>query len=362
MIALVLGGPALRGVLHHRGRDEFAADLRLVTWPLRLLAAAALTRIALRFFAPDAWSETLDWALPVLALLAIAAAAWVVVRSMQVIERVIFRRLRIDVADNLRARSRRTQIQLVKRVADVFVWTTAVVVGLFTLEPVREMGPGLVAYAGIIGVVLGLALRAPLENLIAGLIVAATEPVRIDDVVVVEGEWGNVEEIALSHVVVKLWDERRLVVPTSYFLSQPFQNWTRHGAAVVGTVIVRADHGVDVERVRAEFERLVARSPHWDGRVRVLQVTGHDVQGVELRGLMSARNAGSSWDLRCEVREQLMACIQQQDAVPRARLQDVTDSRWSDPVPSEAEMPSDPGRTPTVRLHPEEYAQNPSGA
>lgn len=156
----------------------------------------------------------------------------------------------------------------------------------------------------------------------AGLIVAATEPIRIDDVVVVEGEWGNIEEINLAHVAVRLWDDRRLVVPTSYFLSQPFENWTRHGAAVLGTVVLHADHGVDVPEMRRHFEEAVRASRRWDGRTCVLQVTGMDARSVELRGLVSASNAGAAWDLRCEVREAMLDRLARPGAVPRLRIED----------------------------------------
>jgi small-conductance mechanosensitive channel len=236
-----------------------------------------------------------------------------------VAKRVVFRRLRIDVADNLRARSRRTQLQLIKRVTDVFVWGTTVVVGLLTLEPVRQLGPALLAYAGIIGVVLGLAMREPIENLVAGLIVAVTEPVRIDDVVVVEGEWGNIEEINLTHAVVRIWDRRRLVLPTSYFLSESFENWTRHGTSVLGTVFMHVDLGVDIDAVRRELGRIVAASPHWDRQDWGLQVTDLGEYSVQLRAVVSAANASDAWDLRCEIREALLPLLHDPRAVPRLR-------------------------------------------
>jgi len=260
-----------------------------------------------------------DVAAPLLTLVSVGSGGWVVVRVGEVVKRAVFRRLRIDVADNLRARSRRTQLQLIKRVADVFVWATTVVVGLLTLEPVRELGPALLAYAGIIGVVLGLAMREPIENLVAGLIVAVTEPVRIDDVVVVEGEWGNIEEINLTHAVVRIWDRRRLVLPTSYFLSESFENWTRHGTSVLGTVYLHVDLGVDVDEVRAELGRIVESSPHWDGQDWGLQVTDLGEYSVQLRAVVSAANAGNAWDLRCEIREGLMPMLHDPRAVPRLR-------------------------------------------
>jgi small-conductance mechanosensitive channel len=318
---VVVAGPVLRFALRRRGRGAFADDLGALTWPVRALAATVVVRAALG----GSWaqgSEWVDWAAPTATLLVIAAAAWVVTRALEVLKLVTFRRLRIDVANNQRARSRRTQLQLVLRVAGVFVWTTAVVIGLLTFEPVRDLGPALVAYAGIIGVVLGLALRAPLENLVSGIIVAVSEPIRIEDVVVVEGEWGNVEDIDLTHVVVRLWDKRRLVLPTSYFVNEPFQNWTRHGATVVGSVTLSVDFEVPVDEVRHEFERLVNASSLWDGDVCTLQVVDMAEQAVQLRGIASARTAGDAWDLRCAVREGLLAYLQHdRHGLPRVRTQ-----------------------------------------
>ncbi|CAN5695339.1 hypothetical protein BH10ACT3_BH10ACT3_13620 [soil metagenome] len=248
-----------------------------------------------------------------------ASGGWVVVRVGDVVKRAVFRRLRIDVADNLRARSRRTQLQLIKRVADVFVWATTVVVGLLTIDAVRELGPALLAYAGIIGVVLGLAMREPIENLVAGLIVAVTEPVRIDDVVVVEGEWGNIEEINLTHAVVRIWDRRRLVLPTSYFLTESFENWTRHGTSVLGTVFMHVDLGVDIDEVRAQLGRIFEASPYWDHQDWGLQVTDLGEYSVQLRAVVSAANASDAWDLRCEIREALLPSLHDPRAVPRLR-------------------------------------------
>ena len=255
----------------------------------------------------------------VLTLVAVASGGWVVVCATEVAKRAVFRRLRIDVADNLRARSRRTQLRLIKSVSDVFVCATTVVVGLLTIQAVRELGPALLAYAGVIGVILGLAMREPIENVVAGLIVAVTEPVRIDDVVVIEGEWGNIEEINLTHAVVRIWDRRRLVLPTSYFLTESFENWTRHGTSVLGTVFMHVDLGVDIDEVRAQLGRIVTASPYWDGQDWGLQVTDLGEYSVQLRALASAADASDAWDLRCEIREALLPSLHDSRAVPRLR-------------------------------------------
>ncbi len=314
-------GPLLRTWLDRWGRSSFASDLQLLTWPLALFELAMLAQIVVRSeVATERLGESLAGAAAqLLVLLAIVGAGWAVIRGAEVAKRALFRRLRIDVADNLRARSRRTQLQLIKRVADVFIGATTVLVALLTLEPVRDLGPGLLAYAGIIGVVLGLAMREPIENLVAGLIVAVTEPVRIDDVVVIEGEWGNVEEINLTHAVVRIWDRRRLVLPTKFFLSESFENWTRHGASVLGTVYLHADVGADIDELRAAIGRIVEASPHWDRQDWSVQVTELGETSVQLRVVVSAANAGSAWELRCEIRERMLAHLHSARVVPRLR-------------------------------------------
>lgn len=321
LVALLVLGPLLRSWLERRGRSAIAADLGLLTWPLTVFELSMLVHVVVRSGAATTRiGESLAGvSSQLLTIVSVLSAGWAVINGAEVAKRAWFRRLRIDVADNLRARSRRTQLQLIKRVADVFIAATTAVVALLTLEPVRELGPALLAYAGIIGVVLGLAMREPIENLVAGLIVAVTEPVRIDDVVVVEGEWGNIEEINLTHAVVRIWDRRRLVLPTSYFLSESFENWTRHGTSVLGTVFLHADVGVDVDAVRDELGRIVESSPHWDRQDWGLQVTEVGESTVQLRAVVSAANAGDSWDLRCEIRERLLPVLHSAHAVTRVR-------------------------------------------
>ena len=318
--ALTLAGPVLRWGLRRRGRAPLAADLALLRWPVRAVAAALIARVGLH-----GSSETLRSAAGVgLAM----ALAWVVLRVLRVAERVVFRRLEIDVADNLRARSRRTQFELLRRVAAVVIVIGALVVILLTVTPLGELGPSIVAYGGLIGVVLGIALRAPLESLAAGIIVAVTEPIRIDDVVVVEGEWGRVEQIGLGQVVVRIWDDRRLVLPTARFVNEPFENWTKDGSHVTGTVTMWLDYTVDVDDVRTELQRVVHDSPLWDGRAFVLQVVELGEHAVQLRALVTARSAPELWDLRCNVREELLRSMRRRGMqLPVVRVDDVDGER-----------------------------------
>ena len=188
----------------------------------------------------------------------------------------------------------------------------------------------MLASAGVAGIVIGFAAQKSLATLLAGFQIALTQPIRIDDVVIVEGEWGRIEEITLTYVVVRIWDLRRLIVPITYFIEQPFQNWTRVSADILGTVFLYVDYNVPVDAVRKELTRLLEASPLWDRKVNVLQVTDSKEGTVELRALASASDAGRAFDLRCDVREKLVAFIQQNypESLPRLRA---SLSQQSDP-------------------------------
>jgi hypothetical protein len=194
---------------------------------------------------------------------------------------------------------------------------------LMTFPAIRHIGITLFASAGVAGLVVGMAARSTLSNLFAGIQIALTEPIRIEDVVIVEGEWGWIEEIGTTYVVVRIWDLRRLVVPLSYFIEHPFQNWTRVTADLLGTVIVYADYTVPVEEVRAELHRILQASEMWDGKVWGLQVTDATEHTLQLRALMSAADSSIAWDLRCHVREKLVAFLQERHphSLPRVRAE-----------------------------------------
>jgi small-conductance mechanosensitive channel len=224
---------------------------------------------------------------------------------------------------NLRARRIRTQSQVFRRIGIMGVGFVTLATMLMTFPNVRHVGVSLFASAGVAGLVAGLAARPVLTNLIAGVQIALTEPIRIDDVVIVEGEWGRIEEIAMTYVVVRIWDLRRLVVPLSYFIEKPFQNWTRATADLLGTVYIYTDYCVPVDEVRKELRRILETSGMWDGRVCVLQVTNSTDRAVELRALMSAPNSGTAWDLRCYVRERLIQFVREHypESLPRTRAE-----------------------------------------
>lgn len=257
----------------------------------------------------------------VLRVALIGLLGWVAHVAIRIASDFYLSRFRLDVEDNLLARKHVTQMRILRRAADVLVIVITVAAALMTFPSVRQYGVSLFASAGAAGLVVGLAARPVLSNLIAGMQIAMTQPIRIDDAVIVENEWGWVEEITATYVVIRLWDWRRLVVPLNYFIEKPFQNWTREGAALIGSVYLYVDYTVPVERVREKLKEFASQSKLWDGQVVNLQVTDAKESTVVLRALVSAKNAPSAWDLRCEVREKLIAFLQQEYplALPRAR-------------------------------------------
>ncbi len=241
----------------------------------------------------------------------IAAAAWLLTRVALAGEEAIVARHRTDVPDNIDARRVRTQVKIARRVLAVIIWIIAGASAIMTFPGAGQLGASLLASAGIVGIVVGMAARPILSNVLAGMQLAATQPIRLDDVVIVHGEWGRIEEITTTYVVVRIWDERRLIVPLNDFIEKPFQNWTRQSAEILGTAFIFTDFTVPVEAVRTELRRICENDPRWNKKVCVLQVTDTKPEGVELRALVSADDAGRCFDLRCAVREALVAYLQQ---------------------------------------------------
>ena len=195
---------------------------------------------------------------------------------------------------------------------------------LLQFDSLQPLGTGLLASAGVVGIIIGFASHQILANLLAGFQIAFTQPFRIDDVVIVEGEWGRIEEITLTYVVVRIWDQRRLVLPITYFINNPFQNWTRTTADIWGSVFIYVDYSVPIEKIREELKRIVSTTKEWDGKVAVLQVTDSSERTITLRALVSARNASDAWSLRCFVREKLISFLQNKypDSLPKLRLEE----------------------------------------
>ncbi|MDN5001541.1 mechanosensitive ion channel family protein [Bradyrhizobium sp. GCM10027634] len=250
----------------------------------------------------------------------IALIGWISIRIVDMSAARYLQNFR-DVTENFVARKHVTQVRVFKRVTDIIIVIITVSTALMTFDSVRQYGVSLFASAGAAGIIVGLAARPLLSNLIAGLQIAITQPIRIEDAVIIENEWGWVEDIAATYVVIRLWDWRRMVVPLSYFIEKPFQNWTRDTASLIGVIAFHVDYRADVPRIRRWLEGAVKDSKLWDGAVVNLQVIDADSRTIELRALVSARNAPQSWDLRCEVREKLIAFIRDEmpEALPRER-------------------------------------------
>ncbi len=255
---------------------------------------------------------------------AIATAMWAVLILSRLVAEV-FNARSVDGGNEQAGRGLRTQVALMHRVADAIVLIVGGALMLLQFPGVRAIGMSLLASAGVAGVVIGLAAQRSISNLLAGIQISLTQPIRIGDTVVVEGEWGWIEELTLTYVVVKTWDLRRLVLPISYFLEKPFQNWTRASTEILGTVFVYADYRVDVAAARAELARILEGQlgKLWDGKTQGLQVTDLSERSMTLRAVVSASDAGRVWDLRCVVREKLVTWLQQQhpDALPRVRAE-----------------------------------------
>ncbi len=264
-----------------------------------------------------------DFTRQALSLASILLVTWLLIGATHALSDIILLRFQVDVKDNLRARGVHTQVNVLRRVVIAVIITIGLASVLMTFPRIRQLGAALLASAGIAGIIIGLAAQRTLGNLIAGLQIAFTQPLRLDDVVVVEGEWGHIEEITLTYVAVKIWDLRRLIVPITYFIEKPFQNWTRASTDILGAVLLYVDYTVPVEAVRTELQRILEGTKLWDHRVGLLQVTNTSERTVELRVLVSTPDSGTSWDLRCLVREQLIAFIQEHypHALPRLRAE-----------------------------------------
>ncbi|EIP89100.1 mechanosensitive ion channel family protein [Burkholderia humptydooensis MSMB43] len=268
----------------------------------------------------------------------IAALTWLLMRLAAAVGDAIIRAHPLDTPDNLEARRIHTQTRVLARTVMVLIVIIGTGAALMTFPNVRQVGASLLASAGVAGLVAGIAARPVLGNLIAGLQIALSQPIRLDDVVIIQGEWGRIEEITGTYVSVRLWDQRRLVVPLQWFIENPFQNWTRSSAELIGTVFLYVDYRLPLEPLRAELARIVAGAPEWDGRVQVLQVTDATERSMQVRALVSARDSSLAWDLRCRVREGLIAFINAHypHCLPRERTEWTTpDALAHEPRPGE---------------------------
>jgi small-conductance mechanosensitive channel len=304
-----------------RGSVLLTSMLARIQQPARLVAPL----VALQFVwsAAPADLPMLSGVSRVTGLMLIVALTWIAMRAVAGIADAVVRLHPANVTDNLEARRVQTQTRLLARTLMAVLMLIGLGAALMTFPSVRQVGASLLASAGVAGLVAGIAARPVIGSLIAGLQIALTQPIRLDDVVIIEGEWGRIEEITATYVVVKIWDQRRLVVPLQWVIEHPFQNWTRREAELLGTVMLWVDYRVELAPLRAELERVCAAAPEWDGRVALLQVVDTSEKAMQLRALVSSQDASKSWDLRCRVREALIEFLQRQqpEGLPRLRAE-----------------------------------------
>jgi small-conductance mechanosensitive channel len=258
----------------------------------------------------------------ILITLLIFSTAWLLIKLIHVIRLFLTVKFEMESEDNLRARKLFTQYEILERILVFVIIFVALGISLMTFEPIRQIGMSLLTSAGVSALIIGLAAQRIIAAFLAGIQLAITQPIRIDDVVVVEGEWGRIEEINLTFVVVRIWDKRRLVLPTTYFIEKPFQNWTMTSAEILGTVYIYTDYKFPVGELREVLGTFLKESPKWDGEVNNLQVTNTDGRTMELRALMSARNASDAWDLRVFMREKILTYLQENfpEHLPKTRI------------------------------------------
>ncbi|MEO6918431.1 MAG: mechanosensitive ion channel domain-containing protein [Collimonas sp.] len=319
----------LAGVLHHTGimllrrlsgNRPFVANLSVIAYGA---SRACLILFAVRLVltgAPDdtPWLASMSYLSSVVLIIALT---WLVMRCIRALSATVIQLNPSTLADNLKARRILTQTRVLTRSAYFIAGLLGLAFVLLTLPGARQFGASLLASAGVAGLVAGIAARPVLGNFIAGMQIAFSQPIRIDDVLIVQGEWGRVEEITGTFVVVRIWDERRLIVPLQWFIENPFENWTHTSSTILGTVFLWLDFAVPVPAIRAEFERICKGSALWDGRVCVLHVTDANDRAMQLRLLVSAKDSGTAFDLRCAIREAMIGFISRQypESLPRLR-------------------------------------------
>jgi small-conductance mechanosensitive channel len=273
---------------------------------------------------PAAYDEVVS---KITALTFVGVVAWILFQGVRVGENLLLSTHDIKAADNLEARKVHTQVKVLSKTAYFVIILFTIASMLMVFEEVRRFGTNILASAGVVGIILGFAAQRTIANLFAGFQLAMAQPIRIDDVVIVEGEWGRIEEITLTYVVIRIWDQRRLIVPLSHFIEKPFQNWTRTSSEIMGSVFLWMDYTVPLDALREETRRVVENHPKWDRKFWNLQVTDTTDRAVQIRVLMTTANSGNGWDMRCDVREHLIGFLQRNfpGSLPkvRAEMQDL---------------------------------------
>lgn len=314
LLVMVMAYAAVASILRRYGKDPKymlpAGTVRKVAWPLILILFSLLLRV-------QALREVLGlqdygaYFRKASTLIFIFSLTWLIIRMLRMVKRLLVARYDIGDSDNLKARIVFTQFTILERIAIFILLVLAIGAALMSFDSIREIGVSIFASAGVAGIIIGFSAQKLMATVIAGMQIALTQPIRLDDVVIVEGEWGRIEEITLTYVVVRIWDKRRLVVPTTYFIDKPFQNWSRTSVDLLGTVFLYTDYTVPFDALREELNRIVKDAPAWDGEVANIQVTDSRQTHVEVRATVSARDSGSLWELRVLVREKLIAFLQE---------------------------------------------------
>ena len=319
-----------RFVLRKTVSPDHPSVLRRFRRPAFWLFLIAATMLALPAFGVS--EHLLGLLEHILHIVFILCFSWLLIAFVYLGQDLLMRRYDIKAADNLRARQVQTQLTVMRRLAIGFVGLLAIGLILYTFNHTRlwQYGAGLLASAGLASLVLATAAKSTVSNLLAGIQIAFTEPIRLDDVVIVEGQWGRIEEITTAYVVVCIWNLQRLIVPLSYFIDHPFQNWTRTSANLMGTFFLYADYTCPIGPLREELTRVLQSTPLWDGKVNVLQVTEFTPQAMQIRALMSASDSSKLWDLRCLVREKMIDFLQKNypHCLPKQRVNELQNAPW----------------------------------
>lgn len=323
LIGLLLAKFLIKAALEYARKTSRRLDnivLRHLRWPLYILMPLGFIFLSTWLFNRQLFDYEYFTALS--KIIFVVLIGWLATRITSLICSAIKKKYDIQSKNNLIARGVHTRVNVTQRIVNFFIIILSFAALFLLFDELQSIGVSLLASAGVAGLIIGFAAQKTLGNLLAGIQIAMTQPIRIDDAVVVEGEWGWIEEITLTYVVIKIWDWRRLVLPISYFIDHPFQNWTRNSADIMGSVFLYTDYSINVDDLRTHLTKILEnKSDWWDGRVNVIQVTQAKDNGMELRILVSSFDSPTAWDLRCHVREEMVKYIQNHypDSFPHTR-------------------------------------------
>ncbi|QWX83766.1 mechanosensitive ion channel [Cellulophaga sp. HaHaR_3_176] len=324
VIVLILQFITVQILRRYGKKSDYIIDkqgVKDVSRPVFLLLIGILTRVKL--IHTNLGINELSYALKKTStIIIIIAITWLLISILKIIKRKVIANYDVTAANNLRARKVYTQFNILERIVIFIIIILATGISLMSFESIREIGVSIFASAGVAGIILGLSAQKMIGSILAGIQIAISQPIKIDDVVVVEGEWGKIEEITLTYVVVNIWDKRRLILPTTYFIEKPFQNWTKTSSDILGTVFLYTDYNVPFDEIRKELTKILEDCDLWDGEVNNLQVTNSQPNSVEIRALVSAVDSPTAWDLRVHVREKLITFLQENypESIARTRV------------------------------------------